>query len=129
MIKDVKISDHLPVMALLNTPNFDMTSTYSWLVSFEEISSWYVNLPLRVTFSGSAFWKNFGSIWDWIGLYKTPNVSERRFVQSANIMTCIDNGTSYVVEFSALPVGRYFVAYHSYNKGCVQGMSTVFNVK
>lgn len=63
-----------------------------------------------------------------LGVYKVPNINERVPITFTNIMLCVNYGTHYLAEFISLPAERYVVAYHSYNDGCIKGMSNVFTV-
>ncbi|CAD5215038.1 unnamed protein product [Bursaphelenchus okinawaensis] len=128
-IPEIKVSDHMPVYGIYETSSFDVDDQSNWEIEFDKIDYWYTNLPLRINFNGARFWKLNGSVWDWVGVYKVPDVSDRRFVTQTSVMSAVDIGTTYQVEFGALPAGIYFAAYHSYNQGSIQGMSNVFTVK
>uniref|UniRef100_A0A1I7SUC0 IPPc domain-containing protein n=1 Tax=Bursaphelenchus xylophilus TaxID=6326 RepID=A0A1I7SUC0_BURXY len=126
---NINISDHIPVFGIFETPELDVLEEADWEIKFDPIDYWYINLPLRVLFKGANFWQKAGSVWDWLGVYKVPDCSDRRFVTQASIMSAVETGNTYQVEFVPLPVGDYFVAYHSYNRGCIQGMTNVFSIK
>ena len=66
---------------------------------------------------------------DWLGVYRVPMIDPNCVVTFTNIMLCVDYGSHYMAEFIPLPKGRYVVAYHSYHKGCIKGLSSEFSVE
>ncbi|KAI6215537.1 hypothetical protein M3Y94_00396300 [Aphelenchoides besseyi] len=126
-LPQVTYSDHQPVFSEL-LYECEEQLTNEWEVRFEAVNTWFVGIPLRINFDGKTFWKDKGSYRDWLGVYCIPHVNDRCVVSFTNIMLCVDFGTHYMAEFTSLDAGEYVVAYHSYNSGCIQGLSNVFSV-
>lgn len=67
-IRDCSYSDHQPVYSHLSF-DCERVPKSGWEVEFNEITAWYVGVPMHICFDGKAFWKRNGSYRDWIGKF------------------------------------------------------------